>query len=852
LGPDEDRRAQLMRASVLEQLVQGAPLTQVLEAVVYGIEADLPGAIASIMLLDREQQCLRTGAAPGLPEEYIRAIDGVRIGPSVGSCGTAAYTGELVIVEDVATHPYWAAFRDLPLQAGLRACWSLPVRDRAQQVLGTFAIYHRSPGVPHERELGVIESCSSLVAIAIEYHQVQATLHRTQNNLRTLLDNFPFMVWLKDADSRLVAANTAYARIAGVATTQELEGKTDFDFFPQDLAAEYVDGDRKAMQSGEPVGGICPLKDASGRYSWIEFYKSALITDGRVMGTVGYARDITATVQREREYRSLIENSPSTFVRYDSQARRVFVNMRQAEYYGTTQEFLIGKRPSDYPGGASACAFESVIRGVFESGENADYDLHWMSSDGRERVLRVRLAPELDANNQVMAVIGVGQDVTESLEIQARIRHMAYYDALTELPNRAMFLDRIGTMIAAAGDSTQPIGLILLDLDHFKRVNDTLGHATGDRLLAEAAKRLLGCIRNDDLASRIGGDEFAILVPQISHPDDLTHIANRIIRTFSLPFEVGGKELFVSASVGIAMYPTDSGNIDELFKFADSAMYHAKSQGRNNFQFYSASMTDSIAERMRLEGDMRRALTNGEMQLHFQPKVDLRSGRIIGAEALLRWYHPEKGVVAPDQFISIAEETGMIVGIGEWVIATACRAVVEWNRGRDTPLHVAINLSTRQFIHNDLVGSIRRNLIDSGCRPQWLQLEITESLLLEDNDAIRRTLEELHQMGLTISIDDFGTGFSSLSYLNKFPVGQIKIDRSFVRNITTEKNQASLVSAIISMARSLEKEAVAEGVETDEQARLLADLGCLVGQGYLYGKPLARPHFESRIGLPTG
>lgn len=852
VGEDRGGAGESMRASVLEQLIAGEPLAQILNTVALGIEATRPGALCSIMLLDHEGQCLRHGAAPSLPDFYNEAIEGLRIGPGVGSCGTAAFTGQTVIVEDIQSHPHWAAAHDLTARAGLCACWSIPLRNKEQRVLGTFAIYHRVPRTPRQHELNEIESFASLVGVAIEYHQVQAALQKTQTNLRTLLDNFPFMVWFKDADSRLQAANIAYARVAGVNHTHELEGKTDFDFFPAELASQYVAGDREVMQTGAPVSGVCPFMDSNGEYSWIEYYKSPLIAEGSTIGTVGFARDVTATVQREREFRSLIENSPITFVRYDREARRVFVNARQAEYYGTSQEFLLGKRPSEYPGGSSASELEAAIARVYASGENADFDLHWFTEDGRERVLRVRLAPERDASNRVASVIGVGQDVTETLENQARIQHMAFFDTLTGLPNRAMFLDRIGQAVAASDRCTQPLGLILLDLDHFKRVNDTLGHATGDRLLAEAATRLLGCIRNDDLAARLGGDEFAIMVPEMSGTADLTHIASRIIRVFSLPFEVGGKELFVSASIGIAVYPTDSANIDELFKFADSAMYHAKSQGRNNFQFYSTSMTDAIAERMRLEGDMRKALANGEMRLHFQPKVDLRSGRILGAEALLRWYHPEKGIVPPDQFIPIAEETGMIVGIGDWVIGAACQAVEEWNRGRTETLHVAINLSTRQFIHNDLIGSIRRHLLVTGCRPQWLQLEITESLLLEDNDAIRRTLEELHAMGLAISIDDFGTGFSSLSYLNKFPVTQIKIDRSFVRDITTERQQASLVNAIISMARSLDKEPVAEGVETIDQATALAAMGCNVGQGYLYGKPLAQPDFEGKINQSAG
>lgn len=671
-----------------------------------------------------------------------------------------------------------------------------------------------------------------------EQHEVELQLRQREQYLRTLLDNFPFMVWLKDADSTLLAANIAYAKVAGVPSTDDLEGRTDFDFFPSELAQQYVDGDREAMRSTEPIGTICALRNAEGEYSWIESYKSALVIDGKVVGTVGYARDVTATMQREREYHSLIENSPNSIVRFNHDCKRIFLNAKTAVYYDVPADFILGKSPTEFPGGASSGKYEEHIRAVFLDGANRSFDFHWQTKDGQHRIIHNLLAAELDATGKVMSVIAVGQDVTETVENQERMHHMAYFDALTDLPNRTLLIDRLNQTIAKAKRNRHYFGLMMLDLDRFKEINDTLGHANGDSLLCEVARRLETCVRSYDTVARLGGDEFAILLPEIRGPENVSGVAGKVVDAFTMPFLIAGKELFVTASIGITVYPTDSELADDLLRYSDSAMYHAKKQGRNNFQYYSAVMTIQASERMGMETALRKALHKEEFELYYQPQVDLPSGRVVGVEALLRWHRGNEGTVMPNLFIGIAEDSGLIIGIGEWVISKSCQMAVQWNKNRVNPLTFAINLSTRQFLHNDLVGSIDRILEETGCKPEWLKLEITESLLLEDTDNIKMMLQELDARGLCISIDDFGTGYSALGYLNRFPVSQLKIDRSFVQDITVNPDRSLLVQAIISMALSLRKNLVAEGVETVEQAELLTQMGCSQAQGYLFGKPM--------------
>jgi diguanylate cyclase (GGDEF)-like protein/PAS domain S-box-containing protein len=665
-----------------------------------------------------------------------------------------------------------------------------------------------------------------------------------ESYLRTLMDNFPFMVWLKDADSRLLVANSAYAKMAGVASPEDLEGKTDFDFFPEELAAQYVKGDREAMQSDKPVGTICAIQNAEGQYYWIESYKSPLIVDGMVVGTLGYARDVTETLQKEREYRSLVENSPNQIVRFDQNCKRVFMNARNCEVYGVSPEFLLGKSPSEYPGTLSAIAYEEMIREVFKSKQNQTFDLKLESPEGRTRIIHTTLAGELGDNGDVMSVIGVGRDVTEIMENQERIHRLAYFDTLTNLPNRDLLTDRISQSIVKARRHGHHFSLMMLDLDRFKEINDTLGHAVGDALLGEVAMRLNSCLRDDDTVARLGGDEFAILLSELHASFDITTVATKLIAAFKTSFLVQDAEIYITASIGIAIYPTDSMEVSNLFKFADSAMYHAKKQGRNNFQFYSTAMTDQATERRNIETSLRSAMQNEEFELYYQPQLNLETEEVIGAEALLRW-HSEGKILTPDKFIDITEESGLIIGIGEWVIGKVCEVAVLWNSGRATPFTFAINLSTRQFIRNDLVSTLRSALSGSGCKAEWLKLEITESLLLEDNEMIQDMLQQLHDMGFCISIDDFGTGYSALSYLNRFPVGQIKIDKSFVRDITENPDRGMLVQAIISMALNLRKSLVAEGVETTEQAAYLKAMGCPQAQGYLYGKPM--PHEQLKL-----
>lgn len=852
----QHERLEEIRLRIFELLAHGGQLTEVLDLVVNYVENARPDFLGSIMLSDADGKHLISANAPSLPAEYIAAINGIEIGDAVGSCGTAAWCGETVVVEDVRTHPYWADYRHLALKAGLQACWSEPIQDSTGHVLGIFGIYLRQPGRPSAADMEFVRQASHLAAIAIERKRAGEMLWESERKYRTLVEDSPDLFIRYDRDCRRIYVSDAYQPMYGLPPSAVL-GKRPTEAWgsPRMSPEEFEDRIKEVMETGRHAEIEIDLYDADGEYichsmrAVPEFDR-----EGNIISVLSITRDVSEAKRAEKalhlheqELRSLVENTPDTIARYDRDCRRIYANPKMLSDLGASLDEALNKKPSELPGGESAFDYEQRIRQVLAEGQSIDFELTWKAGDNKQVVSYIRLTPEFGIDGQVISVLAVGRDITEIDEYRQSIHHLAFYDTLTDLPNRSLLSDRITQTIADASWHGHLFGLMLLDLDRFKEVNDTLGHGVGDALLREAAGRLLGCVRIYDTVARLGGDEFAILLPQVRDSGDLALVAQKIIEAFQQPFQISGKELFISASIGIALYPSDSAEIDALFKYADSAMYHAKKKGRNNFQFYASELTARSAERMALDAALRKAIKKDELELYYQPQVDLASGCIIGAEALLRWRRSDGSMVMPDKFIPVAEETGLIVGIGEWVLETACRAAVEWNLDRRTLFKVAVNLSTRQFIQNDLLGSVRRILSETQCSPEWLKLEITESLLLEDSADILEILEAFDDMGLAISIDDFGTGYSALSYLNRFPVSQIKIDRSFVRDIPGNQEKAELVKAMISIAQALHLELVAEGVETREQAAYLNLHHCLIGQGYLFGKPMPLAEFRAHM-----
>ncbi len=438
----------------------------------------------------------------------------------------------------------------------------------------------------------------------------------------------------------------------------------------------------------------------------------------------------------------------------------------------------------------------------------------------------------------------------ERKRTEEQIRLLAYYDTLTSLPNRVLFKDRLGQTLEHARRYQRLAAVLFLDLDDFKRINDTLGHHVGDLLLKSVSDRLTDCVRKSDTVARrtaneaadtvarLGGDEFIILLTEVNSISDVAQVAQRILNRLSYPYTLEGREVFTTTSIGIAMYPSDGEDIDTLLKHADTAMYHAKYQGKNNHQYYTESMGAVVLERLTSENSLRKALGRGEFLLHYQPQVDMRTGNIIGMEALIRWRRPGTGMILPADFIPLAEETGLIVPMSKWVLHTACTQNKVWQAAGIPPIRMSVNLASQQFEQEDLIKTIRRVLDESGMASHYLELEITESAFMQKSEATMNTLHKLTAMGVRLVLDDFGTGYSSLSQLKHIPLSVIKIDQTFVKEISTNRSDAAVVTAIVTMARGLNLEVVAEGVETEEQLSFLREQGCDAIQGYLLSRPL--------------
>jgi diguanylate cyclase (GGDEF)-like protein len=446
-------------------------------------------------------------------------------------------------------------------------------------------------------------------------------------------------------------------------------------------------------------------------------------------------------------------------------------------------------------------------------------------------------APLFDEDGRPRGAIGATLDITERKRAEEQVRTLAYHDGLTGLPNRLVFQDRLALAVAQAHRRGKGLAVLFLDLDRFKVINDSLGHSVGDLLIREVAVRLRSCLRVGDTVARLGGDEFTLLLPDVEDAMDTVRVANKALEIIRMPFDIDGRELFVTASMGISLYPGDGHDPETLVKNADAAMYRAKEQGRDTYQLYTPALNATALERLALESSLRKALAQDELLLHYQPILDVATRRVHGLEALLRWRHPELGLVSPGEFIPLAELTGLILPMGPWVLRTACAQTRAWQE-RQPGLRIAVNLSARQFQEPGLVSHVTAALEETGLEPRYLQLEITETNAMHHAQTAIQTLRELKALGVGLSIDDFGTGYSSLSYLKRFPIDTLKIDQSFIRDIGTDPDDAAIASAIIALAHTLKLSVVAEGVETPEQLSFLSRYGCDRTQGYLFSPPL--------------
>ncbi|MEW5770566.1 MAG: EAL domain-containing protein [Pseudomonadota bacterium] len=553
-----------------------------------------------------------------------------------------------------------------------------------------------------------------------------------------------------------------------------------------------------------------------------------------------------------RLFATVFDSNPAAILITDRGNNIIAVNPSFTRLTGYSAEEALGRNPSLLKSGRHDMAFyRSMWHDLHANGEWSG-EVWDRRKDGTiyPKWLHIRAVPNPCRGDAGPAFyVASFTDESERKAAEEQIRKLAYHDVLTGLPNRLLLQDRLQHALASAQRGRHHLAVLFIDLDRFKNVNDSLGHAIGDELLKEVASRLRCCIRDVDTVARLGGDEFVVVLENLDEVGDVVGIANKIRTVFGLPITLESQTLHVSTSIGIALYPEDGADAETLMRNADTAMYQAKSAGRNNYQFFAPYMNEQAREKLALENTLQEALAHDEFELHYQPIIDLGTGAMVGAEALIRWQSPQRGTVPPDKFIPIAEETGCIVPIGDWVVRQVCRDLAAWCDDGLTPPRVSINLSPRQFRQPGLATRIRATLEATGVAAEQIEVEVTESALIERPELAAQWLQELKQLGIGIVVDDFGTGYSSLAYLKRFPIDKLKIDRSFVRDLLHDKSDREITLAVIALSHNLGLRVVAEGVEEQAQLDFLRAHGCDFAQGYLYGRPMRREQFTA---LMTG
>lgn len=708
---------------VLSMLSNEEPLKEILNTLVIDIEQQIPNVKGSILLLSDDGKRLVKGAMPNLPSFYCEAINGIEVSDNVGSCCTAVYRRERVIVENIATHSFWVDYRDLAKKANLGSCWSEPIINTAGELLGAFALYSDHPSKPSAADISIIESISKLAAMSID----KARTIESNAMASLVFENSREGIMVVDGGNIVLSVNPSFEKITGY--------------------------------NGSEIIGLTPV-----------------------------------ILQSKK----------------------------------TTKEF-----------------YQGMWKEINETG-------HWQGElwnskkDGTVYLQLLDINTIFNEDGSIYRRIAIFSDITKVKEVDDIVWRHSNYDALTGLPNRSLFLDHLQRVCKKTEDTNRRVALLSLDIDHFKDVNDQVGHNLGDEMLKIVADRIKSCVSSADMVSRLGGDEFTITIEGPFHDEEIDRIGREILENISRPFFSDVDIVYVTASVGIAFYPNDcAGNVDELLSCADQAMYAVKGSGRADLNYYTLDIQQKALSRVNLIGELREAIKENQFTLNYQPIVNLRDNSVCKAEALIRWENPQKGFVSPEEFIPITEETGMIVEIGDWVMREAARSVKKWRASVQPNMQVSINVSPIQFQDKANISDIWLSEIEQlGLPGESLVLEITEGLLMENPEDIIGELKNFHDSGISISLDDFGTGYSSLSYLKKFDMDFLKIDRSFVMSLTADSDDLALCEAIIVMAHKLNMKVIAEGIETDEQRQLLTSAGCDFGQGYFFSKPMPQEEFE--------
>ncbi|MCU7836636.1 MAG: EAL domain-containing protein [gamma proteobacterium symbiont of Taylorina sp.] len=712
--------------------------------------------------------------------------------------------------------------------------------------------------------LGMREWYSNQLETALIKEVRDSELH-----IKTIINTLPDLVWLKDIQGIYLNCNSKFEHLFGKKES-EIIGKSDYDFVNKELADFFRENDKitMAMAMGNSNTNEEEVVYADdGHKEILETIKTPFFSsNGGLLGTLGIGRDITSrkqseeTLKEQHEYlQSIIDGvyDPIMVIKEDYS-----IDLMSSRLFETIKDSLTNN--SDHPkcyevshhrttpcdGIDHPCPLNQTLKS-----KNHTVMVHeHFGLDGKKCYVEISASPLFDKDKNCIGIIESSRDITTHLKVQDELREQkkslafqAHHDALTGLPNRVLFNDRLKQGIEKSKRNRTKMALLFIDLDHFKEINDSLGHDIGDKVLKIATQRLNDVIRNEDTLARLGGDEFTILMEELIQGQDASILAGKIVKIIAQPIIIEDHCLYISSSIGISLYPDDGCSAHDLLKYADTAMYKAKDEGRNNFQYYRSEMTELAFERVVMEANLRAALKEEEFVVYYQPQMNGNTNKLTGMEALVRWQHPIMGLVSPAKFIPLAESTGIIIELDQFVMKTAMMRLVDWCSQGLNPGRLALNLAIKQLQQKDFINILKNLINETQCKPEWLEFEVTEGQIMTNPEAAIKVLKQISELGIELSVDDFGTGYSSLSYLKKLPINKLKIDQSFVRNLPEDEEDAAIAKSVIALSQSLNLKIIAEGVETNEQKHFLINNGCENIQGYFYSKPMPDQEMEKYI-----
>ena len=838
------------RSHILELITSDESLPVILEAIVTGVETGNSAMICSILLLDDTGKHLRLGAAPSLPESYNVAIDGIEIGDNVGSCGTAAFLNERVIVEDIQSHPYWTAHKSLAKEANLRSCWSEPIRSTQGEVLGTFAIYHHDVARPTAAHFALIEQSSSIASIVIEKVKANLALKANDEQMKLVLAGADLGFWDWNIVTGTVVRNERWATMLGYTHEEIVQSTKQWADFvhpdDRDKAWQSINNVLEGQSKSHNLEYRMVTKD--GDIRWIHDQANVMKrgAKGEPLRMSGTHSDITQRKTSEDTLKfaaSVFTHARESIVITDTTGVIIDVNDTFTTTTGYSRAEAIGQNPRFLKSDIQSPAFyrsmwQALIEDGYWSGEI--WNCH---KDGQLYAEIKTISAVRDEQGTTTHYVALGNDITRLKEHQNQLERIAHYDVLTNLPNRVLLSDRLTQAMRQCTRHENSLAVVFLDLDGFKAVNDNYGHDMGDALLIALSTHMKGALREGDTLARIGGDEFVAILTDLANStviDDCEPVLERFLLAASEPVTINDVVLNVSASIGVTLYPHDDVDADLLIRHADQAMYMAKELGKNRYHLFDTAQDGAVKiQRESLEA-IRSALDNEQFVLHYQPKVNMRTGSVIGVEALIRWQHPERGLLFPIDFLPVIENNPMMIELGEWVINSALTQHSQWQLAGLTPsIGVSVNIAAVQLQQPDFTQRLTYLLeAHSDVKPHYLELEVLETSALDDVQHVSTVMNACMALGVNFALDDFGTGYSSLTYLRRLPASRIKIDQSFVQDMLVDIDDLAIIEGVIGLAKSFKREVIAEGVETIDHGVMLLQLGCELAQGYGIAKPM--------------